>query len=319
MRKRGFAVDISNWSGYISATQVQRWKVSGVKRVIVGTQKEPIMRQQMHQVYGEDVHLEAYVYLYDNYVSFADQVNEAIRRCEDFPVERLWLDCEFATTAPPDVVVERIQRAIDACEVAGIPYGIYTGQWWWGPMTSDYTGFSHEPLWFANYITPPAGPNIPVSLRAGFGGWLLGVMRQYRGTVDLDGVNVDYNWFDEEEEDVSEVDEIEGLLLRISFLKAMLENRDAALARANERIKEQDIALATCRRVKTRLAADYDALSLRATELNLSNIRIATESAKRRECAVAYARRIRNLERGMKALIENDAHTLSEVVESMLA
>lgn len=273
-RDRGFAVDISNWSGQIGSTTVEQWKLNGVKRVIVGTQNEAIMRQQMHQVTRADVSLEAYVYLYDNFNSFADQVKEAIRRFADFPVRRLWLDCEFATTAPPDVVVERIQRAVDACNVAGVTCGIYTGGWWWRPMTGNYVGFADVPLWFASYVTPGMGPNCPAGLRPGFGGWQWGVMRQYRGTVLLNGVNVDFNWFDEE------VEVEDGRDAYIRALEAEVTQVRAELASANNH---------------------YAALYNKNVDL--------------RRCAVAYARRIRVLEEGMRVLLAGSTYLIDDEPE----
>lgn len=264
-----FAVDISNWSGEITLENVRCWKRNDVTRVIIGTQNEVITRQQIAAITNVGgVELEAYVYLYDNYIAFADQVDEAIRRFYGYPVRRLWLDCEFATSAPPDVVVERIQRAIDACRVAGIPYGIYTGQWWWVPTTNNSTAFAHESLWFANYPTPPPEKNVPQSLRAGFGGWHDGVMRQYRGTTSLCDVNVDYNWYEEEKvvDDCEErVKALTEELYRVTIARNQLKKQNDALRACLSAYQKRCRTLVNG--MQALIDADADALRLVASTM----------------------------------------------------
>lgn len=202
MKYEGFAVDISNWSGEISVETVDRWSDAGVLRVIVGAQNERIMRQQMQQIdMTGGIEIQAYVFLYDQWRDFSDQVEEAKRRYAGFPVTKLWLDCEFATTAPPDVAVARIQNAVDYCERKGINYGIYTGSWWWVPMTDDTHDFAHVDLWYSYYPMPFRPPCYsPVTYEESvvtFGGWTLFQMWQYRGTTLFCGVTVDFNYFRE--------------------------------------------------------------------------------------------------------------------------
>ena len=42
-----FAVDVSSWSGYLSASEVDCWRESGVEHVISGTQIADITQQQL--------------------------------------------------------------------------------------------------------------------------------------------------------------------------------------------------------------------------------------------------------------------------------
>lgn len=219
MKYEGFAVDISNWSGEISVETVDRWHDAGVLRVIVGTQNERITRQQMSMIdlfsgapgldYGREVEIQAYVFLYDQWRDFADQVEEAVRRYAGFPVTKLWLDCEFATTAPPDVVVARIQNAVDYCKRKGINYGIYSANWWWQPMTDNSKEFSHIDLWNSRYYDLPPCHTI-MSMAPGYGGWKVCQMWQYRGTTEFCGVTVDFNYFLEERMMQERIKELEN-------------------------------------------------------------------------------------------------------------
>jgi len=205
MKRSGFAVDVSNWQGELGAETFRCFIRNNVLRFIAGTQNEEIVRQQLGMADMHHIETQAYVYLYDN-APFDQQVREAVRRIQGRPITCLWLDCEFATTAPLDVVIERIWLAVKTCEALGVPYGIYTGAWWWQPMTGSSREFADAGirLWFADY-----GPgNWPMqhapSLWAGFGCWGNGEMRQYRGTVGFCETTVDYNWFEEEVVDENE-------------------------------------------------------------------------------------------------------------------
>lgn len=218
----GFGVDISNWSGEITREQVECWKRNHVKRVIIGTQREAITRQQMQTVVDAGgLELQAYVYLYDyGYYAFDAQVREAHRRIQGFPVTKLYLDCEFATTAPPDVVVERIWLAVNTAAQFATPFAIYTGRWWWEPMTDNSAEFADYGvgLWHSHYFD--FGPNHRSNLRpipAGYGGWVFCNMWQYRGSTIFCDVNVDYNYFYEETEvDEDRIAELERQLAELT-------------------------------------------------------------------------------------------------------
>jgi len=228
MKRSGFAVDVSNWQGALSEETIACFIRNNVLRLICGTQNRAICQQQLGAGYQASIELQAYVYLYDN-APFDQQVREALNRA-DYPITRLWLDCEFATYAPPDVVVERIWLAVETCRALGVPFGIYTGYWWWYPMTNNCEEFADAgiPLWFADYGLGNWPMQHAPSLWAGWSGWGIAEMRQYRGTVGFCDTTVDYNWFEEEvmskEEEYTRALEtrVEDLEKQVACLKTAL-------------------------------------------------------------------------------------------------
>ena len=178
-----FGVDISNWSGYITAAQAECWKREGIRFVVCGTQVFDTCRQQLAVATEAGLKVEAYVYLYlDGDPEY--QVRAARRTISGFPVDRLWLDFEDSDPCPMPII-DFIRKSVSAC--GDFPCGIYTGSWWWTPRMGQTTEFAHLPLWIAHYDgvakldSPPLAP-----------GWYP-TMKQYRGSHELCGVTVDVN------------------------------------------------------------------------------------------------------------------------------
>ena len=61
------AVDISNWSGTITESEVACWWESGIRHVISGTQIPSLTTQQLQTVVDIGLSVDAYVMLYWDY------------------------------------------------------------------------------------------------------------------------------------------------------------------------------------------------------------------------------------------------------------
>jgi hypothetical protein len=174
---------------------------------------------------------EGYIYL--NAGRAESQMAEACVNLdrEGYDLPFLWPDIEERGNLPKEQMVPILQRCVNIGVQAGYDranrQGIYTGAWWWVPNTNNATAFADMALWTANYNTDLNGvyhPEWPIdfSWYVPYGGWV-GLeratrrdTRQYRGTYDLHGVNVDLCWrndqWKEEELDAEGlIDILEGM------------------------------------------------------------------------------------------------------------
>jgi GH25 family lysozyme M1 (1,4-beta-N-acetylmuramidase) len=185
-----FAVDISGWQGPLAQAEADCFWDSGVRHVISGTQTEEITRQQLAMAVQRGMTVDAYVYLYWNR-SMADQVSEAFRRVDGFPIGRMWLDIEEPGGAPgAQALADLIGQAVDACRAhGGAGCGIYTGPGFWRGHVGNTSRFSDVPLWYAWYNGKTA-----LSSWAGesFGGWTAPTAKQW-SDVGLCGYGADRN------------------------------------------------------------------------------------------------------------------------------
>ncbi|MEE9598006.1 MAG: GH25 family lysozyme [Acidiferrobacterales bacterium] len=192
-----FAIDISFWSGNISATEVSCWRGRGVQHVVTGAQVRDITRQQLQMAIDGGMTVDAYVLLYWDF-DITQQVQTAFSIIEGFPVRRLWLDAEQPRgnwSAPQ--LIQKIQEGVNAC--GNMSCGIYTRKVWWRDNVDNTSAFSHLPIWYA-YYDGRHGFNDWYSpsfwYEGPFGGWSDPTSKQYDSdwtAPDLCGVNVDYN------------------------------------------------------------------------------------------------------------------------------
>lgn len=192
-----FAVDVSHWSGYLSAGQVACWWEMGVRHVVTGTRDPSITVQQLGMAVDGGMTVDAYVVLeWDDEI--AQLVGAALSAITPYPVQRLWLDAERpAGVWSAAQLVGKIQEGVDAC--GGFACGIYTRKAWWLDSTGDSQAFSHLPLWYAYYNGQPNFEDWhhpAVWYEGPFGGWSYPTGKQYdsdQTAPDLCEVNVDYN------------------------------------------------------------------------------------------------------------------------------
>ncbi|MBI2900493.1 MAG: hypothetical protein HYY17_09925 [Planctomycetes bacterium] len=182
------ALDISVYSGEIAAANVESWLSLGYTHVIVGTQKASTAKQQLATAVAGGMSVDVYVFLYFT-SSMTTQVQNALSIAGGFPVGRIWLDIE-ADPGSLGVagITDKIQEAIDACGT--MPYGIYTGAWWWNQHMSGSAQFSDAPLWYAWYDDVAS---LDTWKTQAFGGWSSPAGKQYKGTTTVGGVGVDKN------------------------------------------------------------------------------------------------------------------------------
>lgn len=144
-----FAVDISHWSGEITAGEVACWWASGVRHVIAGTLYHSITVEQLQTAVDGGMTADAYVMLYWDY-NITSQVQNALATVQGLPVRRLWLDAEQPRgNWSSSQLIQKIQEAVNA--VGTFPVGIYTRKVWWMNNVGNTTAFSNLPLWYAYY------------------------------------------------------------------------------------------------------------------------------------------------------------------------
>lgn len=184
-------LDISKWTGTITAAQVASWKSSGYTHLVVGTQTASIAQQQLGMAVAGGMTVDVYVYLYFAN-SMSAQVGNALAIANGYPVGRIWLDCEDTTSSySASTYVAKINDAIAAA--GSKPVGIYSGKWWWGPRIGTGHPFTSLPLWYSNYDNYASLSSWSYQ---GFGGWASPAGKQYVGNATLAGKTVDLNVFD---------------------------------------------------------------------------------------------------------------------------
>lgn len=179
------ALDISVYSGNITASNVQGWQSQGFSHVVVGTQNASIAKQQLTTLVAGGMTVDVYVFLYFS-SSMTTQVQNALSIASGFPVGRIWLDIE-ADPGSLDVqtIHAKIQEAVNACGT--MPVGIYTHQFWLQHMEGS-AAFSDLPLWYAHYDNVPTFDDWKT---LAFGGWTMPTAKQYKGTTTVGGNTVD--------------------------------------------------------------------------------------------------------------------------------
>ena len=194
------AVDVSNYTGPLSADALTRWKALGVRLVIVQAVDPPPpypptqTRQQLQACQDAGLMTDAYVYLWASDTPATIQARLAL--LDGFPVRRLWLDCEDTSGEPRagwQAHIQAVLEQLDAYPTATGRAGLYTGAWWWAPK--GLGGFGARPLWLAQYD----GVDDPTQVQP-LADWSAVAIKQYAGTSTLSGVpNVDLDVATEEE------------------------------------------------------------------------------------------------------------------------
>ena len=201
------AIDVSVYSGEISADQWQKIKADGYELAIVGLfHGRTVNRfagQQLSGAIQAGLEVAGYV-LIAPWTGWTgpQQVAAGMAEAQAYK-DKL---CFVAVDVEIDGVTEKmILDSLDAVEQLRQRPIIYTGWWWWYGHFNDSRTFSHIPLWTADYDDEA---NLDTRM---YGGWTKAVGKQYAGTTMLHGINVDLNWFNEEwvmegEEEVPGID-----------------------------------------------------------------------------------------------------------------
>ena len=184
---------MSRWGGELTRAEAHELASSGIQLAIVGTGNPAgaglWAKQQADMAHAEGLLVDAYIYLYFK-GDPAEQVRQALATLAGATVRMWWLDAEDMES--PDLTTEERGAFLDACvaelEKASVPFGVYTGRWWWEPNMASSTKYSHLPLWNSWYDGDPDEDGLP------YGGWTHSAIEQYEGTTTLCGQSVDLNY-----------------------------------------------------------------------------------------------------------------------------
>ncbi len=189
------AVDVSNYTGPLSAAALEAWKRRGIGLVIVQAVDPPAPYPptqtvgQIRACVAAGLQVEAYVYLW--FTLGASDIKRKLELLKGLPISRVWLDVED-TTATHMSAKQRanlVMAALDVIQAAGFETGIYTGGWFWRAeqYMANTIAFRAFNLWSAQY-----DGIADASVFTPYGGWDRCTLKQFRGTTTLDGVpNVD--------------------------------------------------------------------------------------------------------------------------------
>ena len=175
---------------------------AGVRRAIVGCQREPIARDMVERLLAADIAVPALYgfHYFGANGGQAHEVTQAIGMAHDYGIPLVFVDCELDAQqagwgeAPPTIGqrVAQIAQSVERIQDAGLNAGIYTGAWWWKPQTANSLLFAHLPLWHSAY-GKDSGPLDPVT-EVNYGGWSTVWAHQYTSTYELCGRGRDMNY-----------------------------------------------------------------------------------------------------------------------------
>lgn len=192
------AIDIANYTSVPTAAQCACLKSNGYGLAIVGCSYGTLAGPQLSAFVAGGIAVEAYAWVQFS-PSWQGVLDRALAVIQNYPVKRLWLDCEGAIINTGQTVA-RINAAIGYVQSKrpDLTLGIYTGGWWWKPNTADSQAFKHMPLWTADYVQDPG--HDPTGTPKLYGGWTEAAIWQYAGTIDTCGLNTDRNVIMEEDD-----------------------------------------------------------------------------------------------------------------------
>lgn len=186
-------IDVSNYSGRISAQNLADWKALGVGLVIVQGLTEAqagvsYTRQQLQACLDANMPVDLYIYLYGG-----QDIRPRLATADGIPIHRKWLDAEEPLTTAQ---IDAAWPAMDAYPAQVQAAGIYSARWWWITYQYNQNHWSHRKLWAAQY------DNIAdTKVFTPFGGWSTCFLKQYRGSSVLAGVGgIDISVLSEEAE-----------------------------------------------------------------------------------------------------------------------
>jgi len=193
------AVDISNYTGQITADQVSAWRDAGVGLVIVQAVDPPAgypagcTKQQIQTLNQAGMPVDAYVFFW--FDSDPGHIDNALALLEGLTIHRVWLDLEDVAAKGYDqaTTVAKVTDALQRCDNWSqahnlpLPTGIYTGSWYW--TNSAYMGntqaFNSRDLWSASYdFIADASQGF-----VAYGGWTQCTIKQHIGSSAFCGVS----------------------------------------------------------------------------------------------------------------------------------
>ena len=194
-------VDLSNYSGELSAQQVADLKAAGIVLGIVQAVDPPagyprgVTRQQIQALTAGGIVVDAYIWLWFD-LDIAD-IERKLALLQGLQIRQLWLDVEDQAAARYDQATceIKVRQALERCDefptTLGRPTGVYSGRWFWtdARYMNNTTVFSDRLLWDSQYDDIP-----DTDVFRPYGGWQSCAIKQYKGTSTFGSVSgVDLN------------------------------------------------------------------------------------------------------------------------------
>lgn len=198
------AVDYANYTRIFTPADLDMLHAQGTKLLVVGCSYGSVAGQQLAATTA-DTRFRTDAYGFCTFDGSITPWANAYKAIYPFPsVKRMWLDLELpvGTMAPADVIAT-IQKFIFLGQEwrPDVEIGIYTARWFWDWATDrshetfgiDLATGQPRKLWYAGYNDLGRdGWNRGEA----FGGWGTRdlALKQYAGSVDVSGLNLDLNY-----------------------------------------------------------------------------------------------------------------------------
>lgn len=188
------AIDISQYSGEVTAQEFLQARAEGCSRVIVALNNLPLAQRQIDNALQAGLEVQAYIYYY-----FGQDVIARTKACLPYlqgrNVNQVWIDCEDEKhTLAGKYLAGRIRVVRDYLRESGYTPGIYTARWWWQKYMGSINEFSDLPLWDATW-----DKDSDIDL-VSYGGWSTPAMSQHTNDTTFAGIWCDINSYEGVEE-----------------------------------------------------------------------------------------------------------------------
>lgn len=174
-------VDVSNYTGQLTAKNLADWRALGVGLVIVqgitnAQAGVSYTRQQLQVCFEAAMPTDLYVYLYG-----WQDLSPRLATADGFPIHRKWLDAEEPLTTGQ---INAAFQTIDAYPAEIPKSGLYSAKWWWDKYLPGHKDWATRLLWAAQY-----DGIADASVFTPFGSWSHCFIKQHRGSSTLAGVS----------------------------------------------------------------------------------------------------------------------------------
>lgn len=181
-------IDVSNHNGEITPAMVAAWKSRGFEHACVRLSLErrdmiDLAKRQIAVFQNGGMSTSGYIWGYFDLGDPAGVAEQTVGEYASTGVVRYWTDVEDEThSMSPAANVSWLHVHLDTLASLQVPFGIYTGQWFWRVFMGNSREFRNVALWDANWDgTPDLDRFVP------YGGWEKCLAKQYGGTgTDLD-------------------------------------------------------------------------------------------------------------------------------------
>ena len=161
----------------------------GVRKAVVQFVSPNISahKEQIPLLLAAGIEVEAYLYVWSNPVIYTSRAKWFNNEVANYPeIQFVWLDCEDTYSTN---IADNIVPVMNTAQLMKLPFGIYTGAWYWEGFMGNWEGMKDVPLWAAQYDDNPDADVMHL-----FGGWTRAKMKQFKADATLGGVSgIDLN------------------------------------------------------------------------------------------------------------------------------